>query len=172
MKLSAIVCCLGLLAATSYSEVKDMKTVDYVDLNKYLGTWYEIAKYPNWFEKNLVAVTADYSLRDDGKIKVLNAGRKGTLNGEEKKATGKAWIVDKQTNAKLKVQFFWPFSGNYWIVELGSNYEYAVIGEPKRKYLWILSRTPEMDENLYNELLKKIEAHGYDLSKIEKTPQK
>jgi apolipoprotein D and lipocalin family protein len=149
----------------------ELKTVDYVDLKSYLGKWYEIAKYPVVFEKNLVAVTATYSLREDGKIKVLNAGRKGSLDGKEKSAVGKAWVVDKKTNAKLKVQFFWPFSGAYWIIELGENYEYAVVGHPKRKYLWILSRTPRMDEKLYQEILKKIESHNYDLSKIEKTLQ-
>jgi len=160
---------LSLALNFSYAEMAEMKTVDSVDLNRYLGKWYEIAKYPNWFEKNLTAVTAAYSLRDDGKIKVLNAGRKGSPDGKEKTALGKAWVADKKTNAKLKVQFFWPFSGNYWIIELGSNYEYAVVGEPKRKYLWILGRTPEMNEKLYNELLKRIEKHGYDLNKIEKT---
>ena len=149
----------------------ELKTVDYVDLKRYLGKWYEIAKYPVIFEKNLVAITATYSLRKDGKIKVLNAGKKGTLDGKEKTAVGKAWVVDKKTNAKLKVQFFWPFSGAYWIIELGENYEYAVVGHPKRKYLWILSRTPKMDEELYKMILKKIESHNYDLSKIEKTPQ-
>ncbi|OIO75528.1 MAG: hypothetical protein AUJ85_02910 [Elusimicrobia bacterium CG1_02_37_114] len=169
MKTMFAVFLLSLALNFSYAEMAEMKTVDSVDLNRYLGKWYEIAKYPNWFEKNLTAVTAAYSLRDDGKIKVLNAGRKGSPDGKEKTALGKAWVADKKTNAKLKVQFFWPFSGNYWIIELGSNYEYAVVGEPKRKYLWILGRTPEMNEKLYNELLKRIEKHGYDLNKIEKT---
>ena len=154
------------------SQMSELKTVQYVDLERYLGKWYEIAKYPVVFEKNLVAVTATYSIRDDGKIKVTNAGRKKTLDGKEKISVGKAWVVDKRTNAKLKVQFFWPFSGDYWIIELGKDYEYAVVGHPKRTYLWILCRTPKMDENLYQKILKKIEAHGYDLSRVEKTPQK
>ena len=149
----------------------ELKTVDSVDLQRYLGKWYEIAKYPVVFEKGLVAVTATYAIREDGKIKVLNAGRKGSLDGKEKTAVGKAWVVDKKTNAKLKVQFFWPFSGAYWIIELGENYEYAVVGHPKKKYLWILSRTSKMDEKVYQDVLKKIEAYGYDLNKIEKTPQ-
>ena len=110
------------------SQMSELKTVQYVDLERYLGKWYEIAKYPVVFEKNLVAVTATYSIRDDGKIKVTNAGRKKTLDGKEKIAVGKAWVIDKKTNAKLKVQFFWPFSGDYWIIELGKDYEYAVVG--------------------------------------------
>jgi len=165
---------LLVLTATSGlgAEVKtELKTVDYVDLNRYLGTWYEIAKYPVRFEKGLVGITATYSLRKDGKILVLNAGKKGSMTGKDSRAKGKAWVIDKKTNSKLKVQFFWPFSGNYWIIGLGAEYDYAIIGDPSRKYLWILYRKPKMDEALYSDLLKQIEAHGYDLSKIEKTVQ-
>jgi apolipoprotein D and lipocalin family protein len=86
-----------------------------------------------------------------------------------KKADGKAKIVDKTTNARLKVSFFWPFYGDYWILELGDQYEYSVVGEPGRKYLWILSRSPQMDEKLYQTLLGKIAAQGFDTSKLIKT---
>lgn len=153
------------------ASARDLETVSHVDLTRYLGKWYEVAKYPVVFERGLVGVTATYSLRPDGKIKVLNAGRKGTMAGKLKTATGKAWVTDKTTNAKLKVQFFWPFSGNYWVIALGQDYDYAVIGDPSRKYLWILSRTPRMDEKLYAELIEQIKAHGYDTSRIERTPQ-
>ena len=150
----------------------ELKTVEHVDISRYVGTWYEIAKLPNWFEKGLAGVTANYTLLPNGKVRVLNSGYKKDLNGKLKTAKGKAWIVDRQTNAKLKVSFFWPFSGDYWILELGNNYEYAVVGDNSRKFLWILARTPQIDEVLYNELIKHMREKGFDISKIEKTLQK
>ena len=122
-----------------------LPVVPYVDLNRYTGTWYEIARYPNSFQEGCVGSKATYTLRDDGKISVLNECYDKAFDGRIKSAKGKAWVVDKVTNARLRVSFFWPFSGDYWIVDLGKNYEYAVIGHPKRKYLWILSRTREIN---------------------------
>lgn len=148
-----------------------LQVVPKVDLNRYLGTWYEIATIPQRFQKGCTAVSATYTLRPDGKIKVLNECRKDSLTGKYKAAKGKAWVVDTLTNAKLKVQFFWPFSGAYWIIELDSSYQYAVVGHPDRKYLWILSRSRKMDEPLYIKLMERIKNHGYDLSRIVKTPQ-
>jgi apolipoprotein D and lipocalin family protein len=142
-----------------------------VDLKKYGGTWYEIARYPNRFQEGCVGTSATYTLLQDGKIGVLNQCRKGPLDGEISSAKGKAWVVDKKTNAKIKVSFFWPFSGDYWIIDLGENYEYAVVGHPSRKYLWILSRTPEMDDATYNLILKKLRRQFYDVSKLMKTLQ-
>jgi apolipoprotein D and lipocalin family protein len=157
---------LSLLAAE-----KPLRTVPYVDLQRYLGTWYEIATIPASFQKNCVAVTATYTLRPDGKIGVLNSCRKFTLDGKEKSVKGKAWVVDQKTNARLKVQFFWPFRGDYWIIELDPDYQYAVVGHPGRGYLWILCRRPQMDESLYTQLLEKITAQGYDAKQIVKTLQ-
>ena len=150
----------------------ELKTVEHVDVKRYMGTWFEIAKFPQRFERGLVGVTANYSLLPDGKVRVLNSGYEGDFNGRLKTAKGKARVVDTATNAKLKVTFFWPFSGNYWILELGKDYEYAVVGDESRKYLWILSRTPQMDEAVYSELLKRIQDKGFDISKLEKNPQK
>jgi apolipoprotein D and lipocalin family protein len=150
----------------------ELKTVEYVDVVRYMGTWFEIAKFPQRFEKGLVGVTANYTLLPNGKVRVLNRGYKEDFNGKLKTAKGKAWIVDTATNAKLKVSFFWPFAGNYWILELGKDYEYVVVGDESRKYLWILSRTPQMDEAVYNELLKRVQEKGFDISKLEKNPQK
>lgn len=136
-----------------------------VDLNRYLGRWYEIARYDNAFQKDCVAATATYSMRHDGNISVLNQCRVSTLEGELRSAEGKAWVVDPETNAKLKVSFFWPFSGDYWIIELGEQYEYAVIGHPSRKYLWILGRSPEMDEKTYQFIMNALATkHSYDPS--------
>jgi apolipoprotein D and lipocalin family protein len=102
------------------------------------------------------------------KIGVLNQ----CLKGPDRKlssAKGKAWVVDKETNAKLKVSFFWPFSGDYWIIDLGENYDYAVVGHPIRKYLWILSRTPQMDEAIYQRILENLHKQSYDTNKLTRT---
>lgn len=149
----------------------ELTVVPRVDIDRYLGTWYEIARYPNRFQKGCVAVTADYSLREDGKIRVVNACRKGGLDGPVKRIEGKAWVVDRETKAKLKVQFFWPFRGAYWIIDLGRDYEYAVVGHPNRKYLWILSRSPEMGPELYEAILERLPRQGYDPGLLERTLQ-
>jgi apolipoprotein D and lipocalin family protein len=143
-----------------------------VDLNRYVGKWYEIARYENSFQKNCVATTATYSMRPDGNIRVLNQCRISSPDGELKSAEGKSWITENTTNAKLKVSFFWPFSGDYWIIELGENYDYAVIGHPGRKYLWILSRTPQMNEELYKHIIERLAMkHSYDTSLLIRTLQ-
>lgn len=153
------------------AEEKPLQVVPRVDIERYLGTWYEIATIPQRFQKGCVGVTATYTRRDDGAIEVLNSCRKETLDGEMKTVKGKAWVVDKNTNAKLKVQFFWPFRADYWIIELDPDYQYAVVGHPSRKYLWILSRTPQMDEALYQGLIQRIANKGYDPSLIKRTLQ-
>ena len=154
------------------SQMIDQTTVKELDLNRYLGTWYEIARFPHSFEKNLVGVTATYSLRDDGKIEVLNQGYKNTLDGEKSKAVGKAKIPNKLEPGKLKVSFFWIFYADYYVLELDENYQYAMIGSSSDKYFWILSRTPKMDPVIYEMLLEKARKRGYNLSKLEKVPQK
>ena len=147
-----------------------LRTVERVDLARYAGTWYEIATIPMSFQKGCVAVTATYRPLPDGDVEVVNRCRDGTLDGKERSATGRAWPVDA-SNAKLEVQFFWPFKGDYWIVDLGPDYEYAVVGHPARKYLWILSRTPRMDEGLYQAILGRLREQGYDLARLERTLQ-
>lgn len=148
-----------------------LQVVSHIDINRYAGTWYEIARYPNRFQKGCVGTTATYTLREDGKIDVLNQCRENTLDGKLLSAKGTAKVVDAKTNAKLKVTFFWPFYGHYWVIDLGEHYEYAVVGHPDRKYLWILCRTPEMEETLYSQILGRIKQQGYDLSKLMKTLQ-
>jgi apolipoprotein D and lipocalin family protein len=147
-----------------------LTTVERVDLERYAGRWFEIARYPNRFQKGCAAdTTAEYSLREDGKIVVLNSCKQ--KNQKVKSARGTAQVVDKKSNAKLKVTFFWPFYGNYWIIDLEPQYRYAVVGEPDRKYLWILSRTPALDEQTYAEIIGRIRSAGYDPSRLVKTPQ-
>jgi len=158
-------------SVVSTASTTELKTVDSVDLDRYLGTWYEIASYPAWFQKNCTAVKAEYALRDDGLISVINSCRKHTLDGKLKKADGKAKIVDPESNAKLKVSFFGPFWGPYWIIDLDTDYEWAVVGVPNRKYLWILSRTPEMDGKTYAGILDRLVDQGFDPTRLEKTLQ-
>ncbi len=160
------------IAAPGFSaEKQPLEVVDSVDLDRYLGRWYEIASYPAWFQKNCTAVTADYSLREDGRIKVINSCRKGSLDGKVKQTSGKAKVVNSASNAKLKVSFFGPFWGDYWIIDLDPDYQWAVVGMPSRKYLWILSRTPQMDEAVLESIIARLPDAGYDPDKLEKTLQ-
>ena len=167
---------IGVIVATALAGVapvagkSELEVVRSVDLARYAGRWYEIARLPNRFEKKCVdSVTATYTLRSDGRVDVVNRCRKA--NGEYSTAKGKAKVVDKGTNAKLKVTFFWPFYGDYWILDLGSNYEYAVVGSPNRDYLWILSRTPQLDEQLYQSLIAKMATRGFETDRMIRTSQ-
>jgi apolipoprotein D and lipocalin family protein len=179
-KLSILLIAVGLLlvgiAFNSFNTEKSMidKTVvKELDLEKYLGTWYEIARYDHRFERGLVGVTANYSMRDDGKIKVLNSGYKGGLLGEFSEAIGKAKIPDPENEpAKLKVSFFWIFYGDYYVLELDENYQWVIIGSSSDDYLWILNRTPQMDNNVYHQCLDKLTKRGYDVSGLIKVEQK
>lgn len=146
-----------------------LQVVPYVDLSRYAGRWYEIARFPHTFQAGCAGSRATYGLRDDGKLSVLNECREESDTGRLRSAKGKAWVVDTNTNAKLKVSFFWPFSGDYWIVELGRDYEYAVIGHPDRTYLWILSRTKDMDERVYEGILARLKKQHYEISKLVRT---
>jgi len=159
-------------AAKTGNGMKPLETVNFVDLNRYVGQWYEIARYPHRFQEGCVGSKATYSLRDDGRISVLNECYDKSFAGKLRSANGKARVVDKETNARLKVSFFWPFTGDYWIIDLGKDYEYAVVGHPNRKYLWILSRTPDMDEDVYQAILARLQKQEYDTAKLIRTAQK
>jgi lipocalin len=140
-------------------------------LEKYLGTWYEIARFDHSFERGLQGVTATYTLKPDGTIKVLNKGHKNNLYGEFSEAEGKAKPTSPETPRNLKVSFFWIFYAAYNILELDKDYQYALIGSKSSKYLWILSRTSQMEDKTYNMLLEKARARGYDTSKLIKVLQ-
>lgn len=157
----------------------ELIVVPTVDFHRYCGTWYEIARLPNKFQEDCACnVMATYTLLDDGSIKVVNRCLKA--DGDTIQAEGKARRKsDDEPLSKLQVRFapaflsFLPFVwGDYWIIDLATDYTYAVIGEPDRKYLWILARSPRMDDALYQEILGRITAQGYDVSKIIRTPQK
>jgi apolipoprotein D and lipocalin family protein len=148
-----------------------LQVVPQVDLRRYMGTWFEIARYPHRFQQGCVGSSATYALLEDGTVDVLNRCGRGPA-GEISSAKGKARVVDSKTKAKLKVTFFWPFSGDYWIIDLGEKYDYAVVGHPSRKYLWILSRTPQMDDGLYRQILMRLVNQGYDTSRLIRTEVK
>lgn len=127
-----------------------------------------MASFPQSFQKGCSCTTAEYSLNSDGSVKVINTCNK---NGRIKQSQGKAIIADKETNAKLTVSFFWPFTGKYWIIDLADDYSYAVVGHPNRKYLWILSRTPKMNEVVFKQIVNRIREKGFDVSKLQSVDQ-
>ena len=144
-----------------------MDIVKNVDINRYTGIWYEIARFPHSFEKGLVGVTATYTLRKDGKITVLNQGFVDSLDGKQKQTTGVARIPDKDQPGKLKVKFFLFFGAAYNILELDQGaYQYAKVGSSSPNYLWILCRQPAMNEETYRMLVDKAAARGYKVDRL------
>ena len=165
---------LAMGCATTTSErlrLPPLETVASVDLSRYVGTWYEIASFPQRFQRGCTATTATYSLRDDGMIDVVNRCRKGSVDGPEDSAVGVARVADRGSNAKLEVSFFRPFWGDYWVVDLGADYDYAVVGHPSRDYLWILSRQPAMDSARYDEIVARLRSKGYETERLIRTVQ-
>ncbi|MDD2887805.1 MAG: lipocalin family protein [Aliarcobacter sp.] len=162
-KLLTIILIAYLFTACS-AKNSPLQTVEKVDLEKYLGTWYEIARYEHFFEKDCKNVTANYSMLNEETIKVINRCTKITTN-ENSEALGRAYATDI-TNSKLKVSFFRPFYGDYWVLILDKNYEYVVVGTPSREYLWILSRTSKLDEKTKNQILEKLPSLGFETSKL------
>jgi apolipoprotein D and lipocalin family protein len=149
---------------------QDLPTVKDVDIPKYAGVWYEISRLPNNFEKDLECVTAAYTQKANGKIMVLNKGysaEKDTYISAE----GKAWVPDSKFPGRLKVTFLWPFSGNYYIMVLDKNYQYALVGDPSRKYLWVLSRTKTLDASIYSELMDHAKNEGFETDRVKKINQ-
>lgn len=162
----------GCATTTSRLDLPPVQTVPRVDLQRYLGTWYEWASFPQRFQKGCTGSTATYSLKPGGgEVEVVNRCRLGSLEGEEKVARGRARVVDDETNAKLEVSFFGPFWGAYWIIQLDPDYRYAVVGHPSRDYLWILSRTPAVDEALFAEITEQLKADGFPLDRLQRTVQ-
>ncbi|MBA4160695.1 MAG: lipocalin [Novosphingobium sp.] len=140
-----------------------------VELSRYLGRWYELARYEQGFQKDCEGVTADYALRADGNISVLNKCRKP--DGKLKDANGKAKIVDTATGAKLKVSFFGPFYGDYWVLDRAEDYSWSIVGEPSGRYLWILSREAQPGQAKLDALIGRAKALGYDTSMLRITKQ-
>lgn len=162
-----------LIFMPSCSHSQSLELVDSVDLNKFSGKWFDIASYPAVFQKGCRCTTAEYELMPDERyigvtnrcIRFKNGGSKIVA------AKAKAFPEKGYNNAWLKVQFFWPFRGDYLIIGLEDNYDWAIVGHPKRKYLWILSRESYMPVQTYNEILEIIRKKGYDPNRLVKTPQ-
>lgn len=169
--LAAVIASSCSTSATQRLHLPELRTVAHVDLARYLGTWYEIASFPQRFQKGCTGSTAMYAARADGDIDVFNRCRIDRLDGPEKLARGRARVIDKQSRAKLEVSFFRPFWGDYWIIDLGRDYEYAVVGHPSRDYLWILSRAPVMDAPVYDGILARLTAQGYETHRLNRTLQ-
>lgn len=155
----------------SKTNAQDLQTTPKVDVNKYIGKWYEIASFPQRFQKNCHCTTAEYTLSPKGYLIVENRCKKGSVYGKEVSIRGKAFIEKGSNNAKLLVQFFWPLKGKYWIIDLADDYSYAVVSHPNRKYLWILSRSPKMDKTTYKEIIERLKNKGMDTEKLILTPQ-
>jgi len=144
----------------------NVKPIDNFELKKYLGKWYEIVRLDHSFERGLTYVTADYSLRDDGGVRVLNRGF-SAKNNSWKEAEGKAYFVNKPNQGYLKVSFFGPFYGSYIIFALDhADYQYSLVSGPNKSYLWLLSRSPVLKKDIKNMLIEKAKASGFDTSKL------
>jgi len=176
MKKILITALLVLLSLSALSQ-EALTTVASVNVPRYMGTWYEIAKYPNWFQRKCVSNTsAQYSTQPDGTVRVQN--RCTQEDGKVSEAIGQARQIGASTSPKLEVRFapewlsFLPFVwGNYWVIDLDPDYQLVAVSEPKREYLWVLSRTPEVPAKAYEELLARLEKKGFDLKKLEKSKQ-
>lgn len=155
---------LFMMCGCSTSTKAPLPTVSSLDLEQYKGTWYEIARYENRFEKGCVGATAHYSLLGDH-VAVTNScyDAHSTMTGQ---AHGKAYVVESSQNTKLRVTFFWPFYGDYWVLMLGDDYRYSVVGDPSRKYLWILSRTPSLNDSDRQYIISQLPAFGYTSDKL------
>jgi apolipoprotein D and lipocalin family protein len=163
---------LAFTSSKAQNTVIDKTVVDNFDIQRYLGTWYEIARYDHYFERDLVGVTANYSFKDNGKLKVINRGYKKTLDGKISEAIGKAKTPNKDVPSQLRVSFFWFFYANYFILELDENYQWAIVGSKSDKYLWILSRKPQISKKQYQQLLDLIIKRGYKPELLIKVEQK
>lgn len=154
------------LAYTRRKNYAPLPVAPSVDLKRYMGEWYEIARFPESFERGCHGTKAHYTLCEDGTVDVLNTCYKGSLDGELKTARAKAFVPNPNVKAKLEVQFFWPFKGDYWILDVDDNYEYALVGEPSRDNLWILSRKPSVDLSALAALRTKAEELGFDTNRF------
>lgn len=165
--------CIGVVSGLAFLAgcgLNPPMTVPSVDLQRYAGLWYEIAKYPVFFEQGCFGVTAEYTIRDDGKVTVLNTCREGSLDGRVRTIEGYAVSTNPPENSRLNVYFF-GFPGPYWIIGLDDDYQWAVVSDPTRSTLWILSRTPQLSQETYDGILALIEAQGYDTGRLVPMPQ-
>ncbi|MFH1809549.1 MAG: lipocalin family protein [Pseudomonadota bacterium] len=161
----------GALLATACAGPTTISAVKDVDLERFDGTWYDVASFPQSFQDGCHCTTATYTLRDNGEVGVLNRCRKGSVDGELSEATARAYLPDPDKPGELKVEFLWPFAADYWVIDLGTpdvgEYTHAVVSEPGQQYLWILSRAPEMNRTTYDEILGWLVDQGFDTGRLQ-----
>tara|TARA_Y100000590_G_scaffold427665_1_gene538072 strand:+ start:27 stop:557 length:531 start_codon:yes stop_codon:yes gene_type:complete len=157
--------------SSKFSGLQTMKTVDYVDLKKYMGDWYVIANIPTFIEKNATNAIESYRLNQNGIIETTFTFFKNSPDGEKKVYRPKGFVHNKKTNAEWRMQFLWPFKLPFLIIELDKDYSYTVIGYPSRKYVWIMARDSKMKQDRYNKILENLSNIGYDITLIQKIPQ-
>ena len=162
---------LLLAGCASTPTTMNLATVPQVDLNRFMGQWHVIANIPYFLEKGKVDTSDIYTLRSDGRIDNVYRFRKGTFDAPEQEWKGVAWVVNAQTNAEWKVQLLWPFKVGYLVLELDPDYGWAVVGTPDGSKLWILSRSRKMSDDVYRELLSRLEKRGYRPASVVKVPQ-
>ena len=166
--LVTILAAAGTWWACSRKTYPALVTVPSVDLSRYAGRWYEIASLPNSFQKGCSCTFAEYTVTDKGYIEVHNYCRLAEKN-KDNSITGKAFVTEGSNNSRLKVQFFWPFKGDYYIIDLADDYSYALVGHPNRQYLWLLCRKSHPDEAVFTHLYGKAAQNGFDTTRIVRT---
>jgi len=150
----------------------EMKTVDYVDVDRFMGPWYVIANIPTFLEKGAHNAVETYSLNDDGTIATNFTYRKGSFDGKVKEYNPKAFVLDNESNARWGMRFVWPIKADYRIVYLDDDYTTTIIGRQSRDFVWIMARTPTISDVDYDQLVSVVESLGYDASKLERVPQR
>ena len=163
---------LTLMLGACASRGPDMQTVDYVDLERFMGDWYVIANIPTFLEKGAHNAVESYALNDDGTVATTFVFRDGSFDGEEKTYTPKGFVRDDGSNALWGMRFIWPIKADYRIVYLDKDYSQTVIARQKRDFVWIMARTPQISEDQYARLIEFTASIGYDVSKIERVPQR
>ena len=149
-----------------------MNTVDYVDIQRFMGPWYVIANIPTFLEKGAHNAVETYRLNDDGTIATTFTYRKGSFEGEQKEFTPKGFVKDTETNALWGMRFIWPIKADYRIVYLDDDYTQTVIGRQNRDYVWIMARTPSIPDTDYDRLVAFVESIGYDTANLQRVPQR
>jgi apolipoprotein D and lipocalin family protein len=167
---------LAILAATVLggcaAKGSEMKTVDHVDIERFMGPWYVIANIPTFLEKGAHNAVETYSLNDDGTIATNFTFRKDGFDGKAKEYNPKAFVLDDESNARWGMRFVWPIKADYRIVHLDDEYATTVIGRQSRDFVWIMARTPTISDLEYDQLVAFVESIGYDISKLERVPQR
>ena len=161
----------ALVASIGCASRPPMATVPYVDLNRYQGDWYVIAHIPYWLEEGKVATYDRYAMRPDGTMDNIFVFRRDTFDAPEEEWRGTAWVHNTTTNAEWRVRFLWPFTADYLIIDLDPDYRWAVIGHPSRDLFWILARERHLDQTVFDGILERAKAQGYDPTRVKKVPQ-